>query len=575
MITIRILGAVLALSASLLAQTPNPVPFITQPLIPASAAPGGPGFTLTVNGTGFVPGSVINWNGNPRSTAFINPSQLQASVPPSDVTTARTAWVTVSNPEEGVSNVVFFPIGSSTGTVSFARRDFSLAPGVQGLATADFNHDGKLDLAINAFNPSTGNYAVYVLLGNGDGTFTAPVKYDELGFDGEGVPLVGDFNGDGNPDLVLEGRSNEVDVLLGNGDGTFQSPRTTFTAGPTPQVEGIATPVDLNGDGKLDIVVSTVYGISVLLGNGDGTFDVHDYILSTRTNFSNIAVGDFNGDGKLDVAVGALAPGASAGNLWVLLGNGDGTFGSPTNINFNPGEGTGSLLVADLNGDGKLDLISPNGITVSVFLGNRDGTFQPEVDYPAGLEPVFATLGDFNSDEKLDLAIANVAVVTPTSSSVSILLGNGDGSFQPPTNFAAGVLPNSLSVGDFNADGRLDLAVGNFQSDFVSVLLGISGDFTISASPASQTIPSGHSATYAISLAPEGGLIGTVSLSCSGGPPNSTCTVSPSSIASNGTATVKVVLSRPMNVNHGTFALTITGTLGDLIHSTDVTLKVK
>src|SRR5271165_2366600 len=208
----------LVISSSLVVVAQNPVPFLSQPLVPDAVAPGVPGFTLTVNGTGFVPASTVNWNGSPRTTAYVNESQLNANIPSSDLAVPTTAWITVVNPAPGggTSNMLFLPINTPTSTVSFRRRDYSVGGNPQYVATADFNRDGKLDIA----SANYGSGSISVLLGNGDGTFGSPTDY------GAGsaaqAPIVGDFNGDGKLDLAVPYWPCSVAVLLGNGDGTFQ-----------------------------------------------------------------------------------------------------------------------------------------------------------------------------------------------------------------------------------------------------------------------------------------------------------------------------------------------------------------
>src|SRR5216684_1815090 len=229
---------------------------------------------------------------------------------------------------------------------------------------------------------------------------------------------VGDFNGDGVPDLVVANEgSNNVSVLLGNGQGAFQAAQN-FAAGTNPQSVAVG---DFNGDGKLDLAVANEGSgdVSVLLGNGDGTFQTA-VAIATGTNPQSVAVGDFNGDGNLDLAVangGDFSSGAGS-NVTVLLGNGDGTF--QTARAFAVDDIPQSVAVGDFNGDGKLDLAVANlrSGDVSVLLGNGDGTFQGAVNYAAAGASSIA-VGDFNGDGKLDLAVA--------SGSVSVLLGNGDG----------------------------------------------------------------------------------------------------------------------------------------------------
>jgi hypothetical protein len=278
---------------------------------------------------------------------------------------------------------------------------------------------------------------------------------------------VGDFNGDGKADLAVASfDSNSVGVLRGNGDGTFQ-PARNFAVGlnPTSVVVG-----DFNGDGKLDLLASGW----LLLGNGEGTFKRATPIY-TSANISNPVVGDFNGDGKLDLAS------ASGAQVSVLLGNGDGTFQTARNYAVG-GFVSGAMAVGDFNGDSKLDLAtgyfdSVSGGGVSVLLGNGDGTFQTarNVALGSGVLPSSVAVGDFNRDGKLDMAVSDVF-----GRGVSVLPGNGDGSFQQPQNYDLGgpqvFLVGSVAVGDFNGDGKPDLAVRPYDGS-IRVLPGI-GDGT-------------------------------------------------------------------------------------------------
>jgi hypothetical protein len=436
----------------------NPVPLINQPLVPDALKPGGAGFTLTVNGTGFVSSSLIYWNGSARVTTFVTRSRLKASILSTDITKRGTAWVKVVNPTPGggISNVASFEITtptfaaplSITSTIAFDYYPLALA-------TGDFNGDSKLDLAVAAGNVS-------VLLGKGNGAFQAPVDY-AAGAAPDFV-AVGDFNGDGKLDLaVANANSNNVSVLLGSGDGTFQ-PAVNYDTGFEPEAVAVG---DFNGDGKLDlVVVNTAAGngrssVSVLLGKGNGTFQP---AVNYRAGFDpdSVAVGDFNGDGNLDLAVANFG----TNNVSILLGSGKGTF--QTAVNYDTGGGSQSVAAGDFNGDGKLDLAVANYASnnVSVLLGNGNGTFQAAANYETGAGPMAVAVGDFNGDGKLDLAVANNG-----SQDVSILLGNGNGTFQPAENWAAGSNPWSIAAGDFNRNGKLDLAVPDPASLTVSVLL--------------------------------------------------------------------------------------------------------
>ena len=439
--------------------TAYPVPLIHQPVVPMSAVPGGAGFTLTVNGTGFFSNSVVKWNGSARATAFVSSTRLTATIPASDIATAGTAWVTVVNPTPGggTSNVVFFQITNPTSIVSLARTDLPTGINPRAVAAADLNGDGKVDLAVANHGPSK----VSVLIGNGDGTFQVAVDY-ATGTNPNAV-TARDFNGDGVLDLAVANLGyagpGSVSVLLGNGDGTFQ-PQVVY--GVTGNAYAMATG-DFNRDGALDLAVpgagsSGVVGI--LVGNGDGTFQPHiDYDVGPQPY--SLAIGDFNGDNKLDLAV----PDAYPGTVSILLGNGDGTF--QPRVEYALVAECESVVTADLNGDGKLDLAAANFSTsgISVRLGNGDGTFQAPVDYGLRQSWYSVTSGDFDGDGRLDLA-----AVRWTTNAAYIFLGNGGGTFQTPIVFPTGSDPMSLASGDFNSDGRLDLAVANTSSDSVSIL---------------------------------------------------------------------------------------------------------
>jgi hypothetical protein len=188
----------------------NPVPSISQPLVPGQAIPGSAALTLTVNGSGFVAGSVVRWNGNARSTTFKSAAQLTAAIPASDLVNPSTAIVSVMNPPPGggISNGILFETTKSSTAVTFSQTEIPLAQNIVLLATADFNGDGKSDLVIAVSN------GISILLGNGDGTFRSPVHYS-INFGGS--TGVADVNGDGNLDLIFTSGA----VLLGNGDGTF------------------------------------------------------------------------------------------------------------------------------------------------------------------------------------------------------------------------------------------------------------------------------------------------------------------------------------------------------------------
>jgi hypothetical protein len=290
----------------------------------------------------------------------------------------------------------------------------------------------------------------------------------------------GDFNGDGILDLALANLDGSVEIFLGNADGTF-------TAGSTTAVDSQPYAIavgDFNNDGILDIAVveSTAYKIAILLGNGDGTFTVKS-ITAELTWPNGLAVGDFDGDGILDLAVTNIyGSGHSApGSVTVLLGNGDGTF-TTTKITATPGTWPDAITVADFNGDGIPDMAVPDTFldAVSILVGNGDGTFRVMPVSPAtDLYPYQVAVGDFAGNGMLDMAVTNSG-----SSTLNIMMGNGDGTFKPTVRNPAAIEdPIGIQIGDFNGDGIPDLAIDNDLGPETTVLLG-KGDGTFTTLPA-------------------------------------------------------------------------------------------
>src|SRR5215213_1351167 len=280
---------------------------------------------------------------------------------------------------------------------------------------------------------------------------------------------VADFNNDGKKDLATVNRgSHTVSILLGNGAGTFGDATNFSTGGTFPEPFGLAA-ADFNNDGKTDVVVSqpNVGLISVLLGDGNGNLGAPANF-SVGENPGTFATGDFNGDGKTDLAI--ADSGFNNGGVYVLLGIGTGSFGAPTK--FTAGLRPRYVVVADFNGDSNLDLavanVGFNFNKISILLGSGNGSFGAHTDFAVGSSPIGLVARDFNKDNFLDLAVANAE-----SHNVSILKGDGQGGFGPATNFPANSFPLSITSGDFDGDGKVDLAVGaNSTGDRISILRG-------------------------------------------------------------------------------------------------------
>lgn len=365
------------------------------------------------------------------------------------------------------ANVIF-----GSGPQAFeAEERFAVGLRPRAIAAEDFNKDGKRDLVVTNLDSND----VSLLLGNGDGTFRAQTRIPV-----QGIPraiATGFINADANADFVVTDLNNSrVVVFLGRGDGTFFPDRVVGVRaagenrGSQPRSVALA---DMNTDGKMDLVTGNAGtdSVAILLGKGDGDFEAPKEFFAF--NFPlDVTVRDFNRDGKLDVAVcNGTEPdsqSATAPRVNVVFGKGDGTLDPDTRASYTTGDGPRGLAVGDLSGEGNLEGVTVHQGSDRVFVleGRAGGKLSLGTGVRAGFEPNSVALGDFNRDNKLDVLTTN------DGNSIAVVLNNGGLRFQVPIEFPLGTAPIGGFVGDVNGDGRLDVVVANRDTDDVSVLLG-------------------------------------------------------------------------------------------------------
>src|SRR5215831_10525681 len=262
---------ILSLTSMAGATPPNPVP-VLDPIVPAAVAPGGPAFTLTVTGAGFVTGSTVYWNGTPRTTTFVSNAKLKAAIPASDIATPTTPTITVSSPGPGggYSNARTLDVTYLVSQPSFSPRSVTGKVTLTSpLVGGDFNGDGDADIAVAS------GATVYVIRGNGDGTFQVPLgSAGPTGANTTGIHTL-DINQDGKLDLIATGskgtNTSFVNVMVGNGNGTFPIQVESDFSGVIPPTAVLG---DFNGDGNLDIAYVTGTSVQVLFGGANGTFQL-------------------------------------------------------------------------------------------------------------------------------------------------------------------------------------------------------------------------------------------------------------------------------------------------------------
>ena len=393
----------------------------------------------------------------------------------------------------GNGNETFEPAIESPTTGSGLLSSIGLPAGSTpvDIVAADFTGDGRLDLATG----NEGSSDISVLLGKGNGSFEEPAG-TAVGSDPFAI-ATGDFTGDGNLGVAIVNMSSDsVSILPGNGDGTFQQPLTVAL----PQGSGATSVVaaDFNNDGRTDLAVTdaNLDEVSILLGNGDGTFQSSTIALPSASDPAALVAGDFTGNGRVDLAV----VDRNSASVTILLGNGDGTFTigqtitltNPANPS-NPNTFPTAIVAGNFTSNGHVDLVvaEPFIDAVTVLLGTGNGTFTQGSTisfgetFPFVPQTMSLVAGDFQRDGLTDVAVASSNFFD--GDTIDVLLGNGDGTFQAPNviSLGFGVYPVSLVAADFTGNGILDLATADSNgvgADDYSVLLG-NGDRHISGSP--------------------------------------------------------------------------------------------
>lgn len=431
-----------------------------------------------LNGDGHIDIAVANQSGNSLSIVlgagdgtFLEPIQHDVTNPVglllADFDLDGVPDLVTGISTGGSANGIWLMRGLGDGRFWAGPPKFSTGGGPQALASADFNGDDLPDLVVM----NGGKGALAILLNQGDETFVAG---DSVTFPSNPQTVTaGDFNDDGHADLAAMGTLAML-VAYGNGDGTFEAPINIATGGgffASAARDSLAEDVDGNGHPDILIAGSTLDGIGLVVfrSNGDDTFQPASTFPGSGMG-DPLALADFNKDGFSDVVMANRSS-----NVFSLYrGNGDGTFQLP--VTHEMGTNVYAITTADFDLDGNQDVATvsygctscgagaPDG-GIAVRLGMGDGTFLDPMHYEVAQRPQFITAGDFNGDGRPDLAVTELLV-----GRVSVLLGVGDGSFQAPVGFALPGSSERVIVGDFNNDGRTDLAAGVFGAQAVALL---------------------------------------------------------------------------------------------------------
>jgi hypothetical protein len=408
-----------------------------------------------------------NYSFSSRTTYATNDASEPASVVIADLNNDKQLDMVVANYWD--NNIMIF-LGYGNGTFSFSTDSFYGTGGGSGpcsVAVGDFNNDGQSDIVVTNYWA----YNIGLFLGYGYGLFSNPTTFS-TGNDSEPYAVdIGDFNNDNQLDIVVANfASDNLGVFLGYGDGTFSS-QVIYSTGSGSGPHSVATG-DVNNDSRLDIVVANFWtnNVGIFLGHGDGTFSNQTtYSTDYDSRPSSVDVGDFNNDSRLDIIVANYW----AGTVSLFLGYGNGAFSSQITFSTGSSSGPWSITIGDFNNDSRLDVAIANrwSDNLGVFVGYGNGSFSSQITYSTGSDssPWSVAVGDLNGDGHSDIAVANYG-----TSNVGLYIGYGNGNFttQQTLSTASPSSPRSVAVGDFNNDGRLDITVANYWANNIGIFLG-------------------------------------------------------------------------------------------------------
>ncbi|CAF3221632.1 unnamed protein product [Rotaria sp. Silwood2] len=391
----------------------------------------------------------------------------------------RLDIVVVNSGSNDVSVLLGYGNGSFANQMTYSTGSYPTS-----VAIVDLNNDTRLDIVVANY----GSNDVSILLGHGNGSFANKLTYSAGSYPFS--VAVGDFNNDTRVDIVVANSyGNDVSVFLGYGNGAFTN-QIKYATGSSPSSVVVA---DFNNDTRLDIVTANwdSNDASILLGYGNGSF-ANQMTYATGSNPYSVAVGDFNNDTRLDIII--VNYGSS--DVSVLLGYGNGSVTNQTTYSTGSGSDPSSVVVGDFNNDTLLDIVVVNYGTndVSIFLGFGNGSFRNQMTYSTGASPSSVAIDDFNNDSQLDIVVANYG-----SNDISLLLGHSNTVFINEMTLITGngCRPRSFAVGDFNNDDRMDIAIANSGTHNIGILLGY-GNISFTNQVTYSTGPS--SSPYSIAV---------------------------------------------------------------------------